>query len=84
VKVPGECLHVLVDERGDELLRASLVRGKRTADPSATLGMTKRGGRMKGRERLLKVRVLVKGQVLTAGWFFLGENVISCEGESFV
>ena len=32
------------------------VRGRRTADPSASLGMTKRGGQMRGREWLLKER----------------------------
>jgi hypothetical protein len=36
---------------------------RETADPSALLGMTKRGRHMTGREWLLKERVLVKGQV---------------------
>jgi hypothetical protein len=51
-----------------------LVRGKRTADPSASLGMTKRGGQLRGKEWLLKERVLVRGRAVARAGFGEGER----------
>jgi hypothetical protein len=58
---------MLANARWRLVAERAFVRGRKTADPSASLGMTKRGGRLTRRERLLKGRVLVRAQVVRAG-----------------
>jgi hypothetical protein len=47
---------------GKAVTRGLRDRDWRTADPSASLGMTERGGWLKGEGRLLKERAVAKGE----------------------